>query len=641
MVLVLCLLLSLFVVSCQKDELTKEEQIQIVIENAEVVMDNVTKIYELSSSVDEMAQHLSEIKAMANVEDAWKDDIAICVKIKEGGVIMWCYYPKEENIRDTFDAEQLFNSIPKSIPSKNSDALCEEKSLCLLNVFYTSEIEFESEQGDLSYIHEYKKLLSKFKELGWKLRILHKNEVTPKFIVDSVPKYGVSIISTHGGYFDNMHWLLTGLNWRFVSTLEGWDEWKDDFVRIDYYCRRSNSTGSVLRNSSIIISEAYIDKYLSDRFFDNSLLFLDACSTLKGNDSFWKKLRKKGLGCLVGFNESIYSYSANKCALAFFTSMLKGATASEACSTVRSNVSIEGPNRVSLLCCPDSSNIIFIEKQDALFSVSPTQQVCFSTGNLQYQPSTNIWRFAEHQYDFIGEDNVNCIIHDPENGWIISTTYGGWIDLFGWGTGNNPTFLSQDTRHNDYPTFVDWGTNNISNNGCEGWRTLSKDEWYYLFYTRTGASEKCGSGNINGINGIVLLPDNWTLPEGCTFISGMNGWANNNYTLTQWEDMEDEGAIFFPAACSRNYWHNYGGGQGGIITSYYVYGDASQQESWNGYWSSTPNNFNMDGAGITAFSLIFKSSEVSACRTGVGYYSGFCPRNMGLSVRLARDIEQE
>ncbi len=286
----------------------------------------------------------------------------------------------------------------------------------------------------------------------------------------------------------------------------------------------------------------------------------------------------------------------------------------------------------------DENDLDFVDMPG--FAISTTGCVNFALGNLQYQPSTDTWRFAEHQYDFVGEDNVNIITRSSSRDWVISTTGEEWMDLFSWGTGNNPTFLSQDTRHNDYPTFVDWGTNNISNNGCEGWRTLSKDEWYYLFYTRTGASEKCGSGNINGINGIVLLPDNWTLPEGCTFISGMNGWANNNYTLTQWEDMEDEGAIFFPAACMRNYSYNYGGGQGGLINSY-IYGVASQQESWNGYWSSTPNNFNMDGWGITAFSLLFNSSDVSACRTGVGYYSGFFPRNMGLSVRLARDIEQE
>ncbi|MBR7035054.1 MAG: hypothetical protein IKI25_04755, partial [Bacteroidales bacterium] len=73
----------------------------------------------------------------------------------------------------------------------------------------------------------------------------------------------------------------------------------------------------------------------------------------------------------------------------------------------------------------------------AAFSVSADKKVYFSQGNLQYQASTGTWRFAEHQYDIIGDgdDNAN-----------ISSTNSGWIDLFGWGTsgynGKNPYMTS-------------------------------------------------------------------------------------------------------------------------------------------------------------------------------------------------------
>lgn len=71
------------------------------------------------------------------------------------------------------------------------------------------------------------------------------------------------------------------------------------------------------------------------------------------------------------------------------------------------------------------SNLVFrpVGAIGGLFSVSATQQVYFSQGNLQYQASTTTWRFAEHQYDYVGADNEN-----------ISSTYSGWIDLFGFGT---------------------------------------------------------------------------------------------------------------------------------------------------------------------------------------------------------------
>ena len=133
-----------------------------------------------------------------------------------------------------------------------------------------------------------------------------------------------------------------------------------------------------------------------------------------------------------------------------------------------------------------------------LFSVSATKQVHFSQGNLQYQASTNTWRFAEHQYDYVGTQtadergNYGGNVSGSDNR-SISSTYSGWIDLFGWGTGSNPTLSS--TSYMDYGTFVDWGGNPISNGGntVNQWRTLTIAEWNYLLNTRTDASSKRGT----------------------------------------------------------------------------------------------------------------------------------------------------
>lgn len=181
------------------------------------------------------------------------------------------------------------------------------------------------------------------------------------------------------------------------------------------------------------------------------------------------------------------------------------------------------------------------------FSVSATEKVQFSKGNLQYQASTKSWRFAENQYDMIGDDNKN-----------ISDSYSGWIDLFGWGTGNNPTNTS--TSDSDYATFNDWG-NNIG----EGWRTLNKDEWIYLFCGRTDAAHLFGMGSVNGVNGTIVLPDDWA---GAKFTDTENGlgyseqeyYSNNagtsysfhTYTAEQWKTMEEAGAVFLPAPGNRN-----------------------------------------------------------------------------------------
>ena len=246
-----------------------------------------------------------------------------------------------------------------------------------------------------------------------------------------------------------------------------------------------------------------------------------------------------------------------------------------------------------------------------LFSVSATQQVHFSQGNLQYQASTNTWCFAEHQYDYVGTqiaDDYGCYggnVSGSDNR-NISSTYSGWIDLFGWGTGNNPTLAFTDYTY--YSTFVDWGSNAIINGGnaVNQWRTLTHSEWSHLLNSRTNASSKRGTGNINGVHGLIILPDSWTLPSGCPqFNPGFaSGWSRNSYTLAQWAQMESAGAVFLPAAGYR-----YGT-------------DVLNVGNDGDYWSSTPN-YEYD-----ARYMYFYSSSHSSITSD---------RNNGFSVRLVQD----
>lgn len=247
-----------------------------------------------------------------------------------------------------------------------------------------------------------------------------------------------------------------------------------------------------------------------------------------------------------------------------------------------------------------------------LFSVSASTQIKFSKGNLQYQASSKSWRFAENQYDVIGNANKN-----------ISASYEDWIDLFGWGTGNNPT--NSSISKDDYPSFYEWGANKICNGGnYEGlWRTLTKKEWYYLFFLRDDAAILFGLGNVAGINGMIILPDGWNTPQNTTFSPstskglqnmGYNYYKNekgdnyshNSYTVAQWRIMEDAGAVFLPAAGYR--YSN---------TDVYDVGESGK------YQSST---FYDD---YTAYQLSFFDYNV--------YPDGFYTmKDIGMSVRLVR-----
>jgi hypothetical protein len=220
------------------------------------------------------------------------------------------------------------------------------------------------------------------------------------------------------------------------------------------------------------------------------------------------------------------------------------------------------------------------------FSVSENTRVCFSKGNLQYNASTNTWRFAEHQWDFVGgteidskttygnvyEDGVQC-----DNN-LRSSTYDGWIDLFGWGTSGYEhgavcyqpwsvetafsygatdakyyAYGNKDYDLNGQTGNADWGYNAISNGGEEEnlWRTLTKDEWVYLLNTRsTPSGIRFAHAVVNGVVGLIVLPDDWDSSI-FTLNDVNNGTKDANpeenvIDLTQWEVLEENGAVFLP-----------------------------------------------------------------------------------------------
>lgn len=174
------------------------------------------------------------------------------------------------------------------------------------------------------------------------------------------------------------------------------------------------------------------------------------------------------------------------------------------------------------------------------FSVSPTNKVVFSKGNLQYQASTNTWQFAENQWDIIGKGNTK-----------ISPDYDGWIDLLGWGTGETPTDTS--TKSTKYQPFKEWGNNIIINGGDKHWRTLTNSEWEYVFNGRK-TNIKYAKAIVNGVNGVILLPDNWNEKEYKLNMTNDDDADYNENSISQsdWTKMfEANGAAFLPATGYR------------------------------------------------------------------------------------------
>ena len=254
------------------------------------------------------------------------------------------------------------------------------------------------------------------------------------------------------------------------------------------------------------------------------------------------------------------------------------------------------------------------------FSISSTKKMKFSKGNLQavigtgisdYRATASSWKLAGHQYDFIGDAAGN-------NSFAVGTT----VDLFGW-VGASASYdsygLCTNTSANNayygtsdsYALKTEWGSvpGVVSALGS-WWRTLTNEENQYLQYFRSDASSKWGHGSINGINGMIILPDVWALPANCSFSAGSSDWANA-YTLdasgttNAWVDMEAAGAVFLPAAGVRDGTSVDGVGSGGL------------------YWTSSVCNVD------SAYSVYFFSGLLDS--------QSALDRYMGFSVRLVKE----
>ena len=255
---------------------------------------------------------------------------------------------------------------------------------------------------------------------------------------------------------------------------------------------------------------------------------------------------------------------------------------------------------------------------NGLFTINANgDQVYFSQGNLQYNKTTQVWSFMEHQYDMV-----------ETLGQVVGENYANQniVSLFGWGTSgynhgaecyqpycttaNNGCYYAYgSSSYNlyDQTGMADWGYNPISNGGntTNTWRTLTKPEWTYVFNTRnTSSGIRYAKAQVNNVNGVILLPDDWS--SSYYALSSTNnssaGFGNNVISSSTWiSAFEAHGAVFLPAAGART-------------------GHVAEVGSSGNYWSSSRYN------NPTTYGVFFNSSQFS--------FSFNHDRYWGQSVRL-------
>ncbi|MGM9722264.1 MAG: hypothetical protein ACI3YW_06635 [Candidatus Egerieousia sp.] len=227
------------------------------------------------------------------------------------------------------------------------------------------------------------------------------------------------------------------------------------------------------------------------------------------------------------------------------------------------------------------------------FSVSKTQKVHFSHGNLRYTVSSGVWDFYPNQYD------------------CASTYESNVISLFNWGYNKTQSIIPDGSFTNNVSLASgnlileqDWGYHVGEKNT---WRTLTTKEWQYLF--NEGAYANATREGLYAYGVTVAGKANCTVlyPDGFSGTKVSNGDLTSYDTASEWEAAQNEGVVCLPAVGYRS---------SGSVN------DVNQTAT---YWSSTAYDSN------NAYIVYFNSTILLS-----GSYNN---RDHGYAVRLVTDAK--
>lgn len=277
------------------------------------------------------------------------------------------------------------------------------------------------------------------------------------------------------------------------------------------------------------------------------------------------------------------------------------------------------------------------------FKVSDSKYVTFATGNLQYDIENSKYQLAENQWTTCVKSRGSYTLGSDNKHIDVTpyTTNNKILDLFAWGTANDPTYAYVNTLNGgnyylgetdeignpsekittdkqSFSTSNDWGT--VASKqivGLDGARTLTADEWIGLVKNQCFAVASLTGQNIKGL---VVFPygmDETTAKGYLTTTSpkvykytgtdAMSSLSSQNITV---DNLKTSGALFLP------------------LGGYRANKTVSDFKSTGLYWSvSSAQTY-----GEAAYVLQVKTAQIQPC-----YYQN---RKLGSSVRLVMDVTE-
>lgn len=300
-----------------------EEEAKVLIERIEAFDEDMDRYLEKASSIDEIQQYIEDIANNPNVERAWIENDAVCVKIEDGGIIVYDF--NENNSL----AESSQNSLAKKIQmaqsqlenrnltskrklntratSNNNNKLlygCENKKVLIFNAA-PGNFSSEQLQGLCDLFNNWWGVFD--------ATIKNGSECTVDFITNHFTEYGLILMFAHGAvlYIDNeyIHYIITAekipekLHYNFSQ--ENQQELRD-WVNLKLIGFKGYK--AITKDLCWAISEKFIDENLKGEFVENSILLAHSCYNLKYDNKLAMAFHNHGLSAFVGFDNPVRLY---------------------------------------------------------------------------------------------------------------------------------------------------------------------------------------------------------------------------------------------------------------------------------------------------------------------------------------------
>ncbi|MBO4549244.1 MAG: hypothetical protein J5733_00810, partial [Bacteroidaceae bacterium] len=179
----------------------QKDPIMTICEHVADVANAVDVYFDQSKSIEELSQHMDDIKKISYVEDAYTTSNSLFVKIKDYGEISYSFFEDQEfYFVDDNLSPQSRSSFLENHPMING------KRICIANAQYV-EFLYENEKKDRKYIAEETQKI--FNNAGYEATLI--NSPNLSFFTDTIyNNYDIVFFIAHGVYNDktNLHWFL-------------------------------------------------------------------------------------------------------------------------------------------------------------------------------------------------------------------------------------------------------------------------------------------------------------------------------------------------------------------------------------------------------------------------------------------------